>query len=124
MLTAKYSAGNVVLLLLAAVVAFGCGWVSVMTMAFRADPVHDLRSGVVMVVLWLAFVLVPASAIAAKWTRLGATICWSAMALRCISVWASPAVLLVLIPAAMEGLITTAIASRSQGNLPATIVLK
>jgi hypothetical protein len=95
-----------------------------MTMAFGADdPVHDLKSGVVMVALWTALLLVPASAITARWPKLGAIICWSIVALCFASVWASPAVLLVLIPAAFEGLIATAIASRSKKTLPTDILL-
>jgi hypothetical protein len=124
MLTMKYSSGNLFLLVIAIVVAFGGGWVSVMTVAFGADPVHNLKSGVVMVVLWIALVLVPASAITARWPKLGAIICWSVVALCCASVWASPAVLLVLIPAAIEGLIATTIASRSEETLPSTIIPK
>ena len=39
MLIMKYSSGNLFLLFIAIVVAFCGGWVSMMTMAFGADPV-------------------------------------------------------------------------------------
>jgi Na+/melibiose symporter-like transporter len=124
MLIMKYSSGNLFLLFIAIVVAFCGGWVSMMTMAFGADPVHDLKSGVVMVVLWIALVLIPASAVTARWPKLGAIICWSVVALCFASIWASGAVLLVLIPAAIEGLIATTIASRSEEHLPPSIIPK
>jgi hypothetical protein len=113
MLTTRYSPGNLVLLLLGILIAFGSGWASVMTMAFGADPIHDLRSGVIMAVLWFGLLLVPASAITARWPRLGAIIFLSVVGLCCVSVWASSAVLLVLVPAAIEGLIATTIAASS-----------
>ena len=124
MLNMKYTSGNLFLLFIAIVVAFGGGWVSVMTMTFGAAPVHNLKSGVVMVGLWIALVLVPASAITARWPKLGAIICWSVVPLCCAAVWASPAVLLILIPAAIEGLIATTIALRSEETLPSTIIPK
>ena len=124
MVTTAYSPGNFALQLMGIVVALVAGWVSMMTMAFGADPVHDLRTGAVMVVLWASFVLVPASLIAFRWPKVGAIISWGIVVLCCVCLWASSAVFLVLIPAAIEGLIATAIASRSEGTSPITVVPK
>ena len=125
MVTTRYSPGNVVLLLIGTVVALGDGWVSVMTMAFGADPVHDLRSGALMVVLWVSLVLVPVCLITTlRWPRLGAIMSWSVVALCCVLVWATSAVLLFLVPAAIVGLIATTIASRSERTLPLTVIPK
>ena len=51
MIKTKYCPGNVALLLIGIVVALADGWLAAMTAAFGADPVHDLRSGTVTVVL-------------------------------------------------------------------------
>ena len=124
MLTTKYTSGSFSLLLMGIAVALGAGWLSMMTMAFGADPVHDPRTGAVMVVLCVSFALIPASLITFKWPRIGAILSWSIVVLCCISLWASRAVFLVLIPAAIEGLIANTVAARSEGTLPITIVPK
>jgi hypothetical protein len=124
MVRTTYSPGNSALLLMGIAVALGAGWVSMMTMAFGADPVHDLRTGAVMVALWSSFLLIPASLIAFKWAMVGAITSWGIVVFCCVCLWASPAVFLVFVPAAIEGLIATAIASRSEGPPPITVVPK
>ncbi len=125
MVTTRYSSGNVTLLLIGTLVAFADGWVSMMTMAFGADPVRNLKSGAVMVVLWASLVLVPASLVVTlRWPKPGAIISWSVVALSCLCIWGSPVILLFLILAAIEGLIAANIASRSEGVVPITVVPK
>src|SRR5260370_40514291 len=124
MVTTKYCAVNVALLVIGIAVALADGWLAVMTMAFGADPVHDLRSGMIAVVLWVSMVLLAACLITLKWPNLGAIISWSVVALCCVSAWASPLVILFLILAAVEGTIAVNIASRSEGAVPMTVIPK
>jgi hypothetical protein len=114
MVVTRYSAGNFALLLFGTVVALGDAWAAGMTMAFGADPVHDMRSGAVMIVLWASLALIPASLIAFRWPVVGAILSWSLAALCGLCVWSSPVILLFLILAVVEGLIATNIASRSE----------
>jgi hypothetical protein len=93
-------------------------------MAFGADPVHDLRSGMVAAVLWASIMLLVACLITLKWPNLGAIIAWSVVALCCLSLWASSVVVLFLILAAVEGTIAFTIASRSKRILPIMVVPK
>ena len=122
MVVTKYSTGNVVLLLIGIGVALADVWLGVMTEAFGADLVRDMRSGTVIAVLRVSFVLLPASLITAKWPRLGATISWSLAVLCCVSLWASSVLTLFLILAASEGLIATIIARRSERTPPITVI--
>ena len=124
MIKTKYCPGNVALLLIGIVVALADGWLAAMTAAFGADPVHDLRSGTVTLVLGGSLALIPASLITLRWPKLGAIISWSVVALCCLSVWASSVVILFLILAAVEGLNSTNIASRSEGAVPLTVIPK
>lgn len=124
MVTTKYCPGNVALLLVAIVVALADGWLAAMTAGFGADPVHDLKSGAFMVVLWASLALLPASLITLIWPRVGAIISWSVVTLCCLSFWASPAVILFLILAAIEGLIATSVALRSEKAVPIMVIPK
>ena len=124
MVRTKYCPRNVTLLLIGVVVALADGWLAVMTAGFGADPVHDWRSGAFMVVLCASLVVLPACLITFRWPTLGATVSWGVAALCCLSIWSSPAVILFLILAAVEGLIATNIASRSEAIIPMTVVPK
>ncbi len=124
MITTKYCPGNVALLLIAIVVALADGWVAMMTAGFGTDPVHDVKSGVFMVVLWASLALLPACLITLIWPKVGAMISWSVVALCCLSFWASPAVIIFLILAAIEGLIGTGVASHSKKTVPLTVIAK
>ncbi len=124
MVITKHCPGNVALLLIAIVVALADGWLAMMTAGFGADPVHDLKSGTFIVVLWASLALLPACLITLIWPKVGAIISWSVVALCCLSFWASPAVILFLILAVIEGLIGTSIASRSEKTVPITITAK
>ncbi len=77
-----------------------------------------------MTVLWASLLLLPAWLITLKWPSIGAIISWSVVILCCLSFWASPVVFLFLTFAAIEGLISYKIASRSEGTLPLSIVPK
>jgi hypothetical protein len=120
--TTKYYPLNLVLLLVGIVVALVDAWLAVMTMGFGADPVHDLRSGAVMVVLWSSLGVAPACLIAFRWPKLSAIISFGIVGLSCLSVWASPVVVLFLILAAVEGLIANSVASRSEITTPTTVI--
>jgi hypothetical protein len=122
--TTKYCPANVALLLLGVVVALADVWLAVMTLAFGADPVHDLRSGMIAVVLWASMTTLAACLITLKLPNLGAIVSWSVVALCRLSVWASSVVILFMILAAVEGAIAVKIASRSERNLPITLVPK
>jgi len=117
-ITTKYCAGNIALLVVGAAVAVVDGWVAAMTAGFGADPVHDLRSGVMMAVLVASLVLLPACMITIRWPGLGANVCWGVAAVCCLSVWASPLVILFVIFAVIDGLIAVKIASRSERTPP------
>ncbi len=114
MVVTRYNAGNFTLLLTGIVVALGDAWLAVMTMAFGADPVHDARSGAVMIVLWASLALIPASLITFRWPKVGAILSWCLAGLCGLCVWASSVILLFLILAVVEGVIATNIASRSE----------
>lgn len=122
MVTTKYCTANFVLLLIGIVVALADGWFAVMTAGFGADPVHDLKSGAVAVVLVASLVLLPACLITLRWPSLGANISWSVAALCFLSVWVSRVAILFLIFATIEGLIATSIASRSERFLPESVI--
>jgi hypothetical protein len=124
MVTTKYCPVNVTSLLAGILISLLVGWLAVMTMAFGADPVHDFRSAVVMVALWASLALLPACLITFKWPTVGAIISWSVVGLSCLSVWASPVVILFLIGAGIEGLIANGIASRSEGASQTSVVPK
>ena len=114
LVTTKYNPGNLALLIIGIMVALAGGWLPLMMLAFGAGHVHDLRSGILTADMWASLVLVPACLITFRWPKIGATISWTIAALCCVSaVWVSSA-LLDLIPATIEGLIATAVASRSQ----------
>jgi hypothetical protein len=123
-ITTKYCPGNVALLLIGIVVALADGWLASMTSGFGADPVHDLRSGAIMVALVASLALLPACLITVRWPSLGANMSWSVAVLCCLSVWASSAVILFLILAVIEALIATNIASRSQRTSPIRVIPK
>lgn len=118
MITTKYYAGNIALLLVGVVVAVVDGWIAAMTVGFGSDPVHNLRSGAMMAVLASSLMLPPTCLITVRWPGLGANLCWGIAAVCFISIWASPLVILFLIFAVIEGLIAIKIASRSERTPP------
>lgn len=124
MVTTKYSSVTFALLLAGIAVALLDGWLAAMTAGFGTDPVHDLKSGAFMVVLWASLAILAASIVTLRWAKLGAIISWSVVALCCLSVWASPAVLLFLVLAGVQGLITTNIAARSERALSISVIPK
>ena len=118
MVITKYCPANIALLLIGIVVALAGGWFAVMTAGFGADPVHDLRSGATVAVLYASLLLLPACLITHRWPNLGANIAWGVAGLCCLLIWASPVVVFFLILAGIEGLIATNIASRSERTPP------
>jgi len=120
-ITTKYSPRNIALLLVGIAVALADGWVAAMTAGLGAEPVHDMRSGAIMAVLGASLLIVPAWLITLRWPSVAANIAWGVAALCCLSVWATPLVLLFLILAVVEGLIAANVASRSEEAQPSVV---
>lgn len=118
MIATKYCMGNIALLLVGLAIAIANEWAAAMTAGFGAERVHDLRSGAIMVVLMASLMLLPAFLITVRWPGLGANVCWSIAGICCLCIWASPLFILFLILAAVDGLISVKIASRSERIAP------
>jgi len=91
-----------------------------MTTAFGADPVHDVKSGAIMAMLYVSFALIPASLLTFRWPSLGVAVS-AIVAIYCAAcIFFSELAILFLIMAASEAAIAHVVGIRSkesQGSL-------
>ena len=104
MVTTKYSPINISLLLLGVLLAVVDAWLAAMTSAFGTDPVHNVRSGAIVVMLIASATLLPVSLVTVWWPTLGAGISWVIAVLCAACVLFSSAAILFLILAVVEAL--------------------
>jgi hypothetical protein len=110
----KYSSFNFGLILLGVLVALADAWLAAMTSAFGADPVHDMKTGAIMLMLVASMVLIPASLITMRWPTIGAAMS-SVIAVLCAAcILLSPVAILFLILAAVEAVIANTVKNRSE----------
>ena len=117
MVTTKYSPINIGLVLLGVLLAVANAWVAEMTTAFGADPVHDLKSGAVMVMLIASMALLPVSLITLRWPTASAAASWFIAAVCGACVLFTSLAILFLIIAVVEALIAVTVKSRSEDTL-------
>jgi hypothetical protein len=111
----KLSLPNVALLLLGIVISLIDAFLSVMTAGFGADPIHDLKSFAMQVVILASLALLPSSLIVFLWSRIGVVVSWSIVGLcsLCVPLGGAWAGILFLILAFVQSIIATAVDARS-----------
>jgi hypothetical protein len=112
----KLSVPNVALLLLGVTVSLLDAFLSVMTAGFGADPVHDVKSAAMTVVILASLALLPSSLIAFWWSRIGVVVSWSIFRLcsLCVLIGGAWGGMVFLVLSFVQALITTSIDSRGE----------
>lgn len=114
MVTTRYSPINFGLVLLGVLLAFADAWIAEMTTAFGADPVHDFKSGAIMVMLIASIAILPVSLITLRWPTLSGVAAWIIAVLCAACVPFTSVAILFLILAVVEAMIATTVKNRSE----------